>query len=76
MPLTYMGLTTLFLGKPIMVWGGILLLFLLVFQVLIAFLNLRMNNSTIPFSVHRALGYVILLLALAHAFLGLAAYFP
>ena len=30
MPLTLIGFTTTFLGKPIVVWGGVLLLFLLV----------------------------------------------
>ncbi len=76
MPLSYVGFTTVILGLPIIVWLGMLLLSLLLIQVIIAFLNLRMKITAIPFSVHRVLGYIILIIALIHAFLGLAAYLP
>lgn len=73
MVLSTLGFTPV-LGYPAILWGGLFTLLLLVLQVSIAFLNLRMGIYTIPMGAHKALGYVIGLLALVHAALGLAAF--
>ncbi len=73
MVLSTLGYTPV-LGYPAVLWGGLFTLLLLIIQVSIAFLNLRMGIHTIPMRAHKALGYVILLLVLVHAALGLAAY--
>lgn len=73
MVLSTLGYTPV-LGYPAILWGGLFTFLLVIIQVSIAFLNLRMGIDRIPMGVHRALGYVIVLLALFHAALGLAAY--
>jgi len=65
--LTTLGYTMV-LGKPLILWGGMVLGLMILVQVL--------GAKKLPFDTHRLLGYAILLLALGHAFLGLAAYFP
>jgi len=75
MPLSMLGYAMI-LDKPLIVWIGILLLLLISLQVLIAFLNLRMGIDRLPMGVHGKLGYVLYAVALLHATLGLALYFP
>jgi len=67
MPLSTIGYDITLLGKPLVIWLGILTFTLVFLQVFIAFTNLRMNKSWIPFEVHRKLGYVVLLVAAIHA---------
>ena len=57
-------------GKPIHIWGGMLLAMLIVLQVLTG-----AGVIKLPFRVHRINGFVILLLTLAHGFLGYMVWF-
>ena len=57
-------------GLPLHLWLGILLLLLILLQVGIGSGVIRM-----PFVWHRRNGYVILLIALIHAFFGLGIWF-
>jgi len=57
-------------GKPINIWGGMLLGALVVLQVLLGTKVLKL-----PFRVHRINGFVILLFALVHGFLGYMVWF-
>ena len=57
-------------GKPIQVWLGILLLFLLFFQVLTGKRVIKL-----PFVYHRYNAMVISVIVLIHAFLGLGLWF-
>ena len=75
MPLTKIGYKT-FLGKPLVIWVGIAAMLLLILTVLTAVLNIHMGISAIPFSVHRILGYAVLVFALLHGFLAFSARFP
>jgi hypothetical protein len=58
------------LGYPLHLWLGIILFFLIIFQIAVAKRILR-----IPFYWHRIMGYVILLIAFVHGTLGLGLYF-
>ena len=68
MPLTTIGYDASFLGKPLIMWGGAVLLLLILFQVLSA--------KRMPFEKHALIGYLILLVGLGHALIGLALYLP
>jgi hypothetical protein len=57
-------------GRPINVWGGILLAVLVIFQVLVGTRVIKL-----PFAWHRVNGFVILVLVLAHGFLGYMVWF-
>lgn len=53
------------LGAPLHLWLGILLFILLLFQIAVAKKILR-----VPFKWHRVTGYIILVLAAIHGFIG------
>ncbi|VVC72285.1 Uncharacterised protein [uncultured archaeon] len=63
------GYTITFLGKPLVIYLGIITYSLVFLQVFIAFSNLKLHKQWIPFSVHRKLGYVVLAMATIHAVL-------
>jgi hypothetical protein len=69
LPLAYVTIPSIY-GKPIFVWGGILLGILLVFQLLT---GLRVIK--VPTSVHRWNGISIFTVATAHAVMGLMVWF-
>jgi hypothetical protein len=52
-------------GKPVNVWGGILLAALVIFQVLVGTRVVKL-----PFTWHKVNGFLILFVALAHGFIG------
>jgi len=54
--------STIFLGMPLVAWGGIVTLTLVVFQVLIGSKVIKVN-----FKYHRIGGFVILGVAILHA---------
>ncbi|MEN6349404.1 MAG: hypothetical protein ABFD08_08450 [Syntrophomonas sp.] len=53
-------------GKPLNLWLGIVLIFLVAFQVLTG-----KRWIPVPFVYHRANGWIIAVVGLVHAFLGL-----
>jgi len=55
------------LGKPLVIWLGMLTFTLVALQVFIAFSNIKLKKHWIPFSVHRWLGYVVIAVASIHA---------
>jgi len=57
-------------GKPLNIWGGILLAVLVVFQVLVGTRVIKL-----PFAWHLVNCFLILLVALAHGFLGYMVWF-
>ena len=57
------------LGQPLHLWLGILLFLLIIFQVATAKRIIK-----VPFKWHRFMGYVILLLAIIHGFIGFGLY--
>ncbi len=58
-----------FFGQPIHLWLGILLFILIVFQIAVA-----KKLIPVPFKWHRIMGFVILLLAMLHGFIGFGLY--
>ena len=73
MPISTIGYDITLLGKPLVIWLGILTFLLVFSQVIIAFLNVRLGKSWIPFGAHRIIGYLTLLSATVHAIIiGLA----
>ncbi len=62
------------LGKPLIMWLGVITLLSFLFTALIAFLDKKGINK-IPFKWHSILAKVSLLLAIIHAILGIAIYF-
>lgn len=67
------ALTELF-GKPLIMYGGLLTLFLLLFTATVGALNHK-GISIIPFKWHPRLALTTITIALAHALLGLSIYF-
>ena len=67
MPISTIGYDIQLFGKPIVLYIGMLTIFLVALQVFIAFENLRLGKNWIPFGVHRVLGYVTLVVAVVHA---------
>jgi len=61
------------LGKPLILWGGLITLTSLLFTALISVLNNR-GNHKIPFKWHSIMARVTVALALIHGTLGLLAY--
>ncbi|MDD5317215.1 MAG: hypothetical protein PHF51_00615 [Candidatus ainarchaeum sp.] len=61
------GYDVTILGKPLVLYLGIIIYSLVFLQVFIAFSNLKLRKQWIPFSVHRKLGYVALAMATIHA---------
>lgn len=65
---------TLILGKPMIMYGGIFALLLLLATATIGFLNSK-GIRTIPFQWHPRLALLTLLVAIVHAIFGLSIFF-
>ena len=65
---------TMILGKPVVMYGGILAFFLLLLAALIGFLNTR-GIRIMPFSWHPKLALAAIIVALIHGIFGLSVYF-
>lgn len=65
---------TLFLGKPLIMYGGILTLMLLLSTAAIGALNHK-GIFIIPFKWHPRLAITTIITALIHALFGLSVYF-
>lgn len=63
----------IFLGLPMIAWGGIVSFFFLFSTVFIAFLH-KKGNFTIPYKYHPIFGFITLILASFHGLLGILAY--
>ena len=61
-------------GKPLILYGGVLTLLLLLLTAAVSIMNKR-GITIIPFKWHIRLAAVTLLFALVHASLGILAYF-
>lgn len=64
----------LFLGKPLVMYGGILTLFLMLTTATVGALNFR-GITVVPFRWHPRLAVVTILVAMVHAIFGLSIYF-
>jgi uncharacterized membrane protein len=62
------------LGRPLIVWGGVFTLLILLLTATVAGLN-RKGIHTIPIIWHYRLAYLTLLLALVHGIIGILLYF-
>jgi hypothetical protein len=65
-----LALTT-YLGLPVVVYGGILTLSLVLFTATVGFLNYK-GKHIIPFKWHPRLAALTITVAVIHAFLGLS----
>lgn len=65
---------TLFLGKPLVMYGGIFTFLLLLSTATIGFLNLK-GIRLIPFKWHPRLALTTIIVAIIHAILGLSIWF-
>lgn len=65
---------TLILGKPLLMYFGILALLLLLFTATVGALNFK-GISTIPFKWHPRLAMATIIIAIIHAIFGLSIYF-
>lgn len=65
---------TLFLGKPLVMYGGLFTLLLLLFTATVGFLNFR-GIRVIPFKWHPRLALLLIIVALMHGLLGLSIFF-
>jgi hypothetical protein len=65
---------TMFLGKPMIMYGGLLTLALLLFTATVGFLNFK-GITVIPFKWHPVLAATTIIIALFHGLLGLSIYF-
>lgn len=65
---------TLFLGKPLVMYGGILTFFLLLFTATIGALNFK-EITVIPFKWHPRLAITTIIIAIIHAIFGLSILF-
>ena len=65
---------TLFLGKPLIMYGGILTYLLLVLTAIVAVMNTK-GNHLIPFKWHHRLAIASIFMATIHGIFGLASYF-
>jgi len=66
---------TLILGKPVVMYMGIITYFSFIFTATIGLLNFKGYGHIIPFKWHPRLAATSLILATIHATLGLSAYF-
>lgn len=64
----------LILGKPLIMYGGIITFLFLLFTATVGWLNFK-AIYIIPFKWHPRLALTTIILAILHAILGLAAYF-
>lgn len=65
---------TFFLGKPLIMYGGIITFLLLLFTATIGILNMK-GISIIPFKWHPRLAITTIIVATVHALFGLSIYF-
>lgn len=65
---------TLFLGKPLIMYGGILTFTLVILTATVGFLNFR-GIFVIPFKWHPRLALAVIIVAIIHATLGLSIFF-
>ena len=65
---------TLFLGKPLVMYGGILTLLLLIFTAIVGALNFK-GIHVIPFKWHPKLAVITIVIALIHGLFGLSIFF-
>jgi len=63
---------TLFLGKPLIMWGGIITFLSFLFTAYISFANQK-GNHKIPFKWHPIMAKISLLFALFHGLFGILA---
>jgi hypothetical protein len=66
---------TLILGKPIIMYLGILTYLSLLFTAFISVSNVKFGIHIVPFKWHPRLAAVTIILATVHAILGLSLYF-
>jgi len=69
MPISTIGYDIQIFGKPLVLYLGMLTISLVALQVFVAFTNVRLGKSWIPFGIHRWLGYLALGVATVHAVL-------
>ena len=69
MAISDVGYDIQFFGKPLVLYLGMLTISLVALQVFIAFTNIHLGKSWIPFGIHRRLGYITLGVATVHAVL-------
>jgi hypothetical protein len=65
---------TLFLGKPLIMYGGIFTFILMMTTAIVGFLNFK-GIHTIPFKWHPRLALTTIIIATIHAIFGLSIYF-
>lgn len=65
---------TLILGKPLIMYGGILTFLLLLFTATVGALNFK-GISVIPFKWHPRLALTTIIIATIHAIFGLSVFF-
>ena len=65
---------TLFLGKPLIMYGGIFTFLLLLFSASVGFLNFK-GISIIPFKWHPRLSLITIIVAIVHMLFGLSIIF-
>lgn len=65
---------TLFFGLPLIMYGGFLALFFLIFTATVGALNFK-GIRVIPFKWHPRLALIAIIVALVHAFFGLSFFF-
>lgn len=65
---------TLILGKPLIMWGGIITLISFLFTAYISYANQK-GNHKIPFKWHSKMAVISLIFALIHGLLGILANF-
>ncbi len=65
----------LILGKPLIVYMGLLTFSSLLFTAFISVSNVKFNYHVIPFKWHPRVAAVTITLALIHATLGIGSYF-
>lgn len=65
---------TLFLGQPLLLYGGLFAFLLMIFTATVGYLNFK-GISTIPFKYHPRLAIFTILVAILHAIFGLSVFF-
>jgi len=65
---------TLFFGKPLIMYGGLITFAMLLFTATVGALNFK-GITVIPFRWHPRLAILTIIFAIFHAFLGLSVFF-
>lgn len=65
---------TLFLGKPLVMYGGIFTFLLLLFTALVGLLNFK-GVTIVPLKWHSRLALLTIIVAVIHAIFGLSIWF-